>query len=153
MSMVFLGVWGLLWAIWKRPMKSQEITRKPTTNSANIWHISANPRKTGNGQVQIFQVWRWPHLVMSRCNMAKENWNSWNHWKAETLESFQENESPMRALRSSTDFEFVCSQQFWPACEIDSWQSTDSLISRLVQFSSNIQGISKVGSIIHKIQV
>ena len=101
MSMVFLGVWGLLWAIWKRPMKSQEITRKPTTNSANIWHISANPRKTGNGQVQIFQVWRWPHLVMSRCNMAKENWNSWNHWKAETLEFFQENESPAGNVKAN----------------------------------------------------
>lgn len=38
----------------------------------HLAHIRKS-RKTGSGQVQIFQVWRWPHLVMSRCNMAKEN--------------------------------------------------------------------------------
>ena len=37
----------------------------------HLAHIRKS-RKTGSGQVQIFQVWRWPHLVMSRCNMARK---------------------------------------------------------------------------------
>ena len=123
----------------------------------HLAHIRKS-RKTGSGQVQIFQVWRWPHLVMSRCNMAKENWNSWNRWKVENFESFQENESPAGNVKANLSCarcgpQLFCSQQLGTACEIDSWQSTDSLMSCLVQFSSNIQGISKVGSIIHKIQV
>jgi hypothetical protein len=36
---------GIVVSNLKTTMKSQEITRKPTTNSANIWHISANPER------------------------------------------------------------------------------------------------------------
>ena len=71
----------------------------------HLAHIRKS-RKTGSGQVQIFQVWRWPHLVMSRCNMARKlkllkSLKSGKSWifPREWVSSWQ------CQLRSSTDCE------------------------------------------------
>ena len=75
----------------------------------HLAHIRKS-RKTGSGQVQIFQVWRWPHLVMSRCNMARKlkllkslkSGNSW-FFPREWVSSCQcQSKSTLRALRSPT---------------------------------------------------
>ena len=88
-SRVFFNVWGLRWAKWKLPPKPLEITRKTPTIfrktpakipqmsaklpqiSAKLPQISAKIRKSQNDGELTFS-------------------DSWNHWKAETPEIFQE---------------------------------------------------------------
>ena len=68
----FLGAWGSRRAIWKWPMKLLEMTRKPSSKSRKHFAQVRKSKRTGSGQVHIFQVWGSPYLVIR-----------WQNWKAD----------------------------------------------------------------------